>query len=418
MCMAGKVHEKIADIVYAEDSEDVASMKIIDALLQDAISSDASDIHIEPTADSVAVRYRIDGVLHDAMVLPKTVLGEVVTRIKMLSNLNMDEHRLPQYGRFTLESDDYNIAFQVSTLPVFDGEKIVMRLLDESGKGLLVGGIGMSASHLAMFKHSITKPHGMMVVAGPAGSGKTTTLYAALRELNTQDVNISTIEDPVEYRMERVNQTQIQPHIGLTFPHGIRAAVRQDPDVIMVGEIRDKETASLAAHTALTGHGVLSTLHANNAAGAIVRLLDMGIEPFLLSSTLNLVIAQRLVRTLCDSCKKMAPMDDAMKNTLADIVNMDHMLKLIEKDSWDSVVLYAASGCSQCRGGYKGRMGIYEMFEMTDSIQRLVSSPVAAHDITVAVREDQDMISMLEDGIMKAVQGSTSVEEVVRVANE
>lgn len=418
MEQARGVKAQSSEVDLSKVAEDLPIIKIVDAVLRHAISKDASDIHIEPTDDSVVIRYRIDGLLHDMMVLPKTVLAGLVARIKILSNLKIDEHRLPQDGRFKLESDDYNVAFRVSTLPVFDGEKIVMRLLDESGKGLLLNGIGMSDTNLAMFRNNITRPNGMILVTGPTGSGKTTTLYAAMRELNTKDVNISTIEDPVEYRMERVNQTQVQPKIGLTFSNGLRALVRQDPDIIMVGEIRDEETASLAVNAALTGHLVLSTLHTNSAAGAIPRLMDMGIEPFLLSSTLNVVMAQRLVRKLCEFCKKTIPIDDAMKDSLKDIVDMDHMLKLLGKDSWDSVALYTAPGCPRCRSGYKGRMGIYEMFEMTVSIQKLLSATVTAQEVDAAVREEQHMVSMLEDGVIKATQGITNLEEVLRVAKE
>jgi type II secretory ATPase GspE/PulE/Tfp pilus assembly ATPase PilB-like protein len=276
-----------------------------------------------------------------------------------------------------------------------------------------------------MFRGNIQKPNGMILVTGPTGSGKTTTLYAAMRELNTEDVNISTIEDPIEYRMQRVNQTQVQPKIGLTFSNGLRALVRQDPDIIMVGEIRDEETASLAVNAALTGHLVLSTLHTNSAAGAVPRLMDMKIEPFLLSSTLNLVVAQRLVRKLCTTCRRKVPVDAAIQEHIGSILDLNHMLELlrqhelIQKDAlWDSVSLYEAQGCERCHEGYKGRMGIYEMFEMTPSLQHMITSTVTSHDLEEAAREEQGMIDMLEDGIIKVVQGITSLEEVLRVAKE
>lgn len=407
-------------------AEDLPIIKIADSILRHAITKDASDIHIEPTEDTVVVRYRIDGILHDMMTLPKTVLAGVVARIKILSNLKIDEHRLPQDGRFKLESDDYNVAFRVSTLPVFDGEKIVMRLLDESGKGITIDDLKLSKKNLAMFRDNIAKPNGMILVTGPTGSGKTTTLYAVLRELNTAEVNISTIEDPIEYRMQRVNQTQVQPKIGLTFSNGLRALVRQDPDIIMVGEIRDEETASLAVNAALTGHLVLSTLHTNSSAGAVPRLMDMGIEPFLIASTANIVIAQRLVRTLCTQCRKETVIDKAMLDSLAEIVDLSRMLDLVKQEgivdaaetTWDNVPMFQAEGCDKCHGGYKGRLGIYEMLEMTPSLQKLITVNVTSDALETAAKEEQGMVTMLEDGVMKVVQGITSVEEVLRVAKE
>jgi type IV pilus assembly protein PilB len=407
-------------------AEDLPIIKIADSILRHAIAKDASDIHIEPTEDTVVVRYRIDGILHDMMVLPKTVLAGVVARIKILSNLKIDEHRLPQDGRFKIESDDYNVAFRVSTLPVFDGEKIVMRLLDESGKSISIDDLHLSKKNLAMFKDNIAKPNGMILVTGPTGSGKTTTLYAVLRDLNTSEVNISTIEDPIEYRMQRVNQTQVQPKVGLTFSNGLRALVRQDPDIIMVGEIRDEETASLAVNAALTGHLVLSTLHTNSAAGAVPRLMDMKIEPFLIASTANIVIAQRLVRTLCTQCRKQTVMDKTMLDSLAEIVNLDRMLDLLhiegvvaaEEATWDKVPMFQAVGCDKCHDGYRGRLGIYEMLEMTSSLQKLLTADVTSDILETAAKEEQKMVTMLEDGVMKVVQGITSVEEVLRVAKE
>lgn len=406
-------------------AEDLPIIKIADSILRHAIVKGASDIHIEPTQDTVVVRYRIDGILHDMMVLPKAVLAGVVARIKILANLKIDEHRLPQDGRFKLESDDYNIAFRVSTLPVFDGEKIVMRLLDESGKGITINDLHLSKKNLALFQDNIAKPNGMILVTGPTGSGKTTTLYAVLRELNTAEVNISTIEDPIEYRMQRVNQTQVQPKIGLTFSNGLRALVRQDPDVIMVGEIRDEETASLAVNAALTGHLVLSTLHTNSAAGAVPRLMDMKVEPFLIASTANIIIAQRLVRTLCTQCRKESIMDEVKRTSLSDIVDMDRMLDVLKQEgvvgadaTWETIPLFEAVGCDKCHGGYRGRLGIYEMLEMTPSLQKLITATITSDVLESAAKNEQHMVSMLEDGVMKVVQGITSVEEVLRVAKE
>ncbi len=286
-------------------ASDLPIIRIVDTLLKHAILQSASDIHIEPEEKEVHVRYRIDGVLHDAMTLPKDVAAGLVARIKVLSNLKLDEHRLPQDGRFKIEKDDYKISFRVSLLPVFDGEKVVMRLLDESAKGLTLEKMGLAGDALEAVHREINKPNGIILVTGPTGSGKTTTLYTAMDILNTPEVNISTVEDPVEYRMPRVNQTQINQKTGMTFAAALRALLRQDPDIIMVGEIRDQETLEIALHAAMTGHLVLSTLHTNSAAATLPRMLDMGAEPFLIASTVNIIIAQRLIRRLCLDCRKV-----------------------------------------------------------------------------------------------------------------
>jgi type IV pilus assembly protein PilB len=331
------VSEELEKVVAVEGdlnkvADELPIISIAQAIFKHAILDGASDIHIEPTELKVVVRYRIDGILHDALTLPKTVLTGLVARIKVLAKLKIDEHRLPQDGRFKLESDEYKVAFRVSILPVFDGEKVVMRLLDESGQGLGLEDIGIRPKPLKVLRSSISRPHGMILVTGPTGSGKTTTLYAAMGELSTADVNISTIEDPIEYRMSRVNQTQVKPEIGLTFSSGLRALVRQDPDIIMVGEIRDEETASLAINAALTGHMVLSTLHTNSAAGALPRLRDMKVESFLLASTLNLVLAQRLIRKLCEKCRKRRKMDKNILNDLQKEFNVDEIFSTLQRE--------------------------------------------------------------------------------------
>ncbi|MEA2097919.1 MAG: ATPase, T2SS/T4P/T4SS family, partial [Patescibacteria group bacterium] len=290
------------NIDLKEAAEDLPVIKIVETLLKHAILQGASDIHIEPEEKDVVVRYRIDGVLHDAMTLPKSILPGIVARIKILSNLKIDEHRLPQDGRFKIESSDYKVAFRVSIIPVFDGEKIVMRLLDESSNSLTLEQIGFRKRDFMVINNEMKKPDGMVLVVGPTGSGKTTTLYTISAILNTPDVNISTLEDPVEYRMPRINQSQINSKINFTFASGLRALLRQDPDIIMVGEIRDRETAELAVHAALTGHLVLSTLHTNSAAGTLPRLAEMGVESFLVASTTNVIISQRLVRKICPEC--------------------------------------------------------------------------------------------------------------------
>lgn len=406
-------------------AEDLPIIKITDSILKHAILQNASDIHIEPTETNVIIRYRIDGLLHDALQLDKKVLTGIVARIKVLSNLKIDEHRLPQDGRFKIESNEYKVAFRVSTLPVFDGEKVVMRLLDESGHGLGLDDIGMSQTGLMIFRRNIAKPHGMVLVTGPTGSGKTTTLYAAMRELNTSDVNISTIEDPIEYRMERINQTQVQPKIGLTFANGLRALVRQDPDIIMVGEIRDQETASLAVNAALTGHLVLSTLHTNSAAGTVPRLLDMSVESFLIASTTNLMMAQRLVRKLCDKCRQESTVTEAVIDSLKDVVNLDVLKATLvreqvltaEQDILQAK-MYLPVGCTKCTGGYKGRIGIYEFLEVTPSIQKLITGRTTTQELEDAARHEQGMVTMVEEGIIKALAGVTTIEEVLRVAKE
>lgn len=406
-------------------AENLPIVKITEAILRHAILQSASDIHMEPTEKQVIVRYRVDGLLRDVLTLPKAVMAGLVARIKVLASLKIDEHRLPQDGRFKLETDDYKVAFRVSILPVFDGEKIVMRLLDESGRGLGLDDIGMSERTLKIFRENISLPHGMVLVTGPTGSGKTTTLYAAMQELNQPDVNISTIEDPIEYRMERINQTQVQPQIGLTFSNGLRALVRQDPDIIMVGEIRDEETAALAVNASLTGHLVLSTLHTNSAAGAIPRLLDMKVEPFLVATTVNALIAQRLVRRLCEKCRKKIKIDKTVVDSISVAISTDKALEALRREgavpesaNWTDIEMYLPHGCDQCRDGYKGRVGIYEIMDMTNEIQQMVTSNVTAQQIEQAAQEQQGMVTMLEDGLMKVVQGVTSIEEVLRVAKE
>ncbi|MEK9174266.1 MAG: ATPase, T2SS/T4P/T4SS family, partial [Patescibacteria group bacterium] len=308
-------------------------IRIVDTLLKHAILESASDIHIEPEEKEVHVRYRIDGVLHEAMTLPHDVAQGIVARIKVLSNLKLDEHRLPQDGRFKIEKDDYRIAFRVSILPVFDGEKIVMRLLDESSKGLTLEKMGLHPKALEIVQREINKPNGMILVTGPTGSGKTTTLYTMMDILNTPEVNVSTVEDPVEYRMPRVNQTQVQPKIGMTFAAALRSLLRQDPDIIMVGEIRDQETLEIAMHAAMTGHLVLSTLHTNSAAATLPRMLDMGAEPFLIASTVNVIIAQRLVRRLCVECRKEYKLEKKEIETLGKLFNIDEVLTFLQNDS-------------------------------------------------------------------------------------
>jgi type IV pilus assembly protein PilB len=430
----GDIIEKNAPGVSQEDplekvAQELPVIRIVEALLKHAILQDASDIHIEPDEKEVRIRYRIDGMLHDAMTLPKTVLAGIVARIKILSNLKLDEHRLPQDGRFKIEQDDRRIAFRVSMLPVYSGEKIVMRLLDEGSKGLTLEAMGLWGDALEKIHRAIKKPNGMILVTGPTGSGKTTTLYTVMDILNTPKVNISTVEDPIEYKMARINQTQVNPQIGLTFSQGLRALLRQDPDIIMVGEIRDKETMEIAIHAAMTGHLVLSTLHTNSAAGTVPRLIDMGAEPFLIASTVNIVMAQRLVRKLCPDCRQNFTLDAELLKSLGKEIDLDHVLSiaaqndLIDKNvavakDWSKINFFRAVGCERCsQEGYKGRVGIYEVMEISDEIAKMVSARADSNDIEKKAREE-GMMKMLEDGVVKALQGITSIEEILRVTKD
>jgi len=404
-------------------AEELPIIRIVDTLLKHAILQRSSDIHIEPTEKEVIVRYRIDGVLRDAMVLPKAAASGIVARIKVLSNLKLDEHRLPQDGRFKVETDAYKYSIRVSILPVFDGEKIVMRLLAETAKAFTLEQIGLRGEALEHVQRALKKPVGMLLVTGPTGSGKTTTLYAMMEILSTPQVNISTVEDPIEYRMPRVNQTQVSPKIGLTFATGLRSLVRQDPDILMVGEIRDEETASLAINAALTGHLVLSTLHTNSAAGAIPRLIDMGSEPFLISSTLNVIVAQRLVRRLGEEKGKYV-LDDKEITNLSSYCNVERVQDLLKdqkllkpKQNLRDLPFWRPKATKDNPEGYKGRMGIYEVLPVTETIKNLIIQRSSADAIQEQAQKE-GMVTMVEDGFLKAAQGVTSIEEVLRVITE
>lgn len=409
-----------------EDLKKVASdlpvVHIVDTLLKHAVLQNASDIHIEPMEESLLVRYRIDGLLNDAMILPKNAEASITARIKVLSNLKLDEKRLPQDGRFKIEMNGEKVSFRVSLLPTYYGEKTVMRLLRESVSGFTLEYLGFHGEALERIHHASTLTTGMILTTGPTGSGKTTTLYTILDILNQPDVNISTIEDPVEYQMKRINQTQVKPDIGFTFASGLRTLVRQDPDVIMVGEIRDNETASLAVNAALTGHLVLSTLHTNSAAGAIPRFLDMKIEPFLLVSTINVIIAQRLVRKLSES-KQQYFLNAEELATLAKSVDLDRVLEALKiekvvkpEDGWDKIPLYKAV-LSKDDDGYKGRIGIHEVLKVTPTIKELIIKGATSGEIEIQAKKE-GMLTMIEDGIFNVVSGHTTIEEVLRVISE
>lgn len=404
-------------------AEDLPIIRIVDTLIRHAILQNASDIHIEPAEKEVVVRYRIDGILHDAMTLPKQIAPGLVARIKVMANLKLDEHRLPQDGRFKVETDEYKISFRVSVLPVFDGEKIVMRLLTEGNKGFTFEELGFVSSNLEKIQRAIRRPTGIILATGPTGSGKTTTLYTILEILNTPAVNISTVEDPIEYRIPRINQTQVRPDIGLSFANGLRTLLRQDPNIIMVGEIRDNETAGLAINAALTGHLVLSTLHTNSAAGALPRLLDMKVEPFLIASTVTAIISQRLVRRLCSETEPYRLSKSDLEGISKEIDLERVQAKLLEEKAIDAktplekIEWARPKKSEKCPDGYRGRIGIHEVLEMSESIKGLVVKNATSDEIEKRAKEE-GMLTMLEEGFVRAAQKVTSIEEIMRVTRE
>ena len=410
-----------------DDLEKVAKelpvIKIVDIIIKHAILQRASDIHIEPQEEELIVRYRIDGILKDMMKLPIEVSSGVVARIKVLSNLKLDEHRLPQDGRFKIQKKDYKYSLRVSILPVSGGEKIVMRLLSESEEVMTLEEIGLRDNALRIVEEALKKTSGMILVSGPTGSGKTTTLYSILNKLNTPKVNISTIEDPIEYQVSRINQTQVKKKAGFTFASGLRALVRQDPDVLMVGEIRDGETAKLATNAALTGHLVLSTLHTTSAAGTASRLIDMEVEPFLVSSTINVIIAQRLLRVLYTSKKSYFLSDDEVENLkkYCDLEKITQILKernIINKDQTiKDIKFFKPIETEKAPDGYRGRVAAFEVLKVTEEIKNLIVQRASSSKIKEEARKE-GMVTMLEDGIIKAAQGVTSIEEVLRVLIE
>lgn len=406
-----------------EMAKDLPVIKIVDSLVSHAILQNASDIHIEPGENELAVRYRIDGILHDAMILDKNAAPGITARIKVLANLKLDEKRLPQDGRFKMEQNGEKISFRVSTLPTFYGEKTVMRLLKENSHGFSLESLGFHGEGLDRIHESLKQKTGMVLATGPTGSGKTTTLYTMLDILNSPEVNISTVEDPIEYQMPRINQTQVKPEIGLTFANGLRSLLRQDPDIIMVGEIRDGETAGLAINASLTGHLVLSTIHTNSAAGAVPRLMDMGVESFLIISTVKTIIAQRLVRRLTDTKEKyfLSPAEIKSLTKLTDLDRMLSMLKaenVVDPEStWETIPFYKAVKSSESDDGYSNRVGIHEVLKVSSTIKDMIIKGSSQDDIEVQAKKE-GMMTMMEDGIFQAVLGQTSLEEVFRVVSE
>jgi type IV pilus assembly protein PilB len=439
---AEETEEDVSEDEVAEDSPIAQTVNLI---IEYGVKANASDIHIEPREGFVVVRYRIDGMLREANKLPRKVLGALVSRIKILSNLKIDEHRAPQDGRFKVEVGGLQYALRVSTLPIVDGEKVVMRILNESTKAATFEDLGFWGDALKNLQHAIVQPHGMVLVTGPTGSGKSTTLFSVLTMLNTPNVNISTVEDPVEYRVVGANQVQLNPQAGMTFTNGLRALLRQDPNIIMVGEVRDGETADLAVQAALTGHLVFSTLHTNNAATCLPRLLNMGVEPFLIASTVRVVIAQRLVRRLCSHCREAFTPDATTLGQIEKIFHLDQagvMKKLHEyekaaladgigkgsKTTADELStrengigrLFNAheDGCENCNHtGYRGRIGIYEVLSNSEGIQKQIVSSATSEAIEeLAIKEG--MATMQVDGLVKALRGETTIGEVLRVTSQ
>jgi type IV pilus assembly protein PilB len=406
-------------------ASDIPVIQLVNSILEYAVFESASDIHIEPTENETIVRYRIDGVLRQVMKLPKKVQAGVVARIKILSDLKIDEHRLPQDGRFKVKTDEYQVAFRVSILPVYDGEKAVLRLLNESAQVLTLEQLGFQPEVLDVVKRNMQKPHGMFFVSGPTGSGKTTTLYTVLNILNTPKVNVSTIEDPIEYRMPGINQTQVNPKIGMTFAAGLRSLLRQDPNIIMVGEIRDEETAEISAHAALTGHLVLSTIHTNDAVTVLPRLTEMQVPAFLIASTTNVIIAQRLVRKICSHCIESYNLSQKAITELEKQVRVDFLIKTLQEhgaivrgQKVQDLLFYRGRGCAQCnKEGYKGRVGIYEVLEINDAMSKIIMENGTADDLRKQAEAD-GMITMLQDGFLKAKSGVTTIEEILRVTKE
>lgn len=418
-----KILLRLKNEMLAQQDRDSAIVDLVGMLLEYGYQSKASDVHIEPHRQGLMIRFRIDGVMHDILEMPKEIAELVLTRIKVLAKLRTDEHRAAQDGKLLFEPEGEQVDVRVSIVPVTEGENVVMRLLSSKARQMSLTDIGLSEENLKTIHQAIDNPHGMILVTGPTGSGKTTTVYGMLKILNTRDVHISTIEDPVEYEIEGISQIQVNVRTNLTFAKGLRAIVRQDPDIIMVGEIRDEETADIAVNSAMTGHLVLSTLHANDAATTLPRLLDMGIEPFLVASTVNIVIAQRLVRRICEHCRESHVLQEEEKI----LIDSHPLLKNIfalktpkrgKSPRAEQIRLYKGAGCSVCaHTGYMGRIGIFELLETSEEIKQLIAARADSDEIMKAAKK-LGMKTMMEDGVEKALAGVTTLEEVVRAAKE
>lgn len=387
--------------------------RIFELLVEYAYANRASDIHIEPQDEISLIRFRIDGVLHDVLSLPKNLHDQLITRIKVLSKLRTDEHLAAQDGKLQQQVEKEELDVRVSIVPIVEGEKAVLRLLSSRSREFSLNDLGMNASDLGKVKNGFTKPFGMVLVTGPTGSGKTTTIYAILKILNTREKNIATIEDPVEYEITGINQIQVNAKTELTFAKGLRSILRQDPNIIFVGEIRDEETADIAVNSAMTGHLVLSTLHTNDSATSLPRLIDLGVEPFLIASTVNTIIAQRLVRKICEKCRysEVVP-----RNSVTDFFHDESVTKLIPQS--ETIRLYKGKGCPICHGtGYQGRVALFEVLEVTEAIRKLITEEKDAETIYVKA-QGEGMQTMLMDGIAKVMSGVTTLEEVMRVTKE
>ncbi|MDL2123567.1 MAG: type II secretion system ATPase GspE [Deltaproteobacteria bacterium] len=397
--------EDRADLL--DDTSDAPIIKLVNHIISQSVKARSSDIHIEPYQDSFKVRYRVDGILYDLLTPPKWIQPALISRIKVMAKMNIAEKRLPQDGRLDVKIGDQEIDVRISTIPTSFGERVVMRLLNKSGSFLRLPDIGLEPERLDLLKNLVKSPNGIILITGPTGSGKTTTLYAILSSINKPEINIITIEDPVEYRLKGISQIQVNPKIGLTFARGLRSIVRQDPDIILIGEIRDKETAEIAVQSALTGHLVFSTLHTNDSASAITRLVDIGIEPFLISSSVIAVAAQRLVRVLCSHCKKPYTPDGMALKSAG--ITPDHV---------KNTTIYRASGCEKCfNTGYRGRIGIFEIMVLSGKLKKLI---LKTYDSNLIKKEalNYNMITLRQDGIQKVLKGISTIEEVLRVTQK
>ncbi len=413
-----KILQKLRDKSLSREERDEATIKIVDTLLQYGYQNKASDVHIEPYRKKVLIRFRIDGVLHEVLDIPKDLHELILMRIKILSKMRTDEHRAAQDGKLRFKAPQEMVDVRVSVVPVTEGENIVMRLLSAKARLFSLITLGLAETNLKKVQQAIKHPYGMILVTGPTGCGKTTTLYAVMKILNKPEVHIAAIEDPVEYDIEAVRQIQVNPKTNLTFAKGLRAIVRQDPDIIMVGEIRDEETAGIAVNSALTGHLVLSTLHTNDAATTLPRLLDMGIEPFLVASTVNVAIAQRLVREICEKCRGSYQLTKEEKRIIESRPRIGEILKARGYKNLDKVYLYKGNGCKVCANtGFLGRTGIFEVLEMADNIKDLIVKRASSDEIAKVARQN-GMTTMLEDGMEKVFQGVTTLQELMRVAEE
>jgi len=418
----GSVQDKFKKILLKIKSKNISSadkdkltVEIVDMILEYGYQSKASDIHIEPFINEIMVRFRIDGILHDVLNVPKNLLELILARIKIMSKMRTDEHRSAQDGKIKFKTALENLDVRVSILPVSEGEKVVMRLLSSKNRNYGLTDLGLSDVNLKTINSTIKNPHGMILVTGPTGSGKTTTVYGVLKILNKREVNISSIEDPVEYNVEGVNQIQVNNKTNLTFANGLRAILRQDPDIIMIGEIRDEETANIAVNSALTGHLVLSTLHTNDAATTLPRFLEMGIEPFLVASTVNVAIAQRLVRRICRKCIASYKITQEEIKIIDRNQHLQELIKIEGYDDYRNLRIYKGMGCPVCGNtGFSGRLGVFEVLEMTEKIRELVIER-ASSDAILAAAKENGMTTMMHDGVRKIFKGDTTLMEVIRV---